>query len=96
MGEIAQRLADVVIVTDDNPRSEVPAAIRAQILAAVPEAEEIGDRRAAIRHAVEQARAGDTVIVAGKGHENGQTVGADTLPFSDHEEVRAAIAEASR
>lgn len=96
MGEIAKRLADVVIVTDDNPRSEVPATIRAEILAAVPEAEEIGDRRAAIRHAVEQARAGDTVIVAGKGHENGQTVGADTLPFSDHEEVRAAIAEASR
>jgi UDP-N-acetylmuramoyl-L-alanyl-D-glutamate--2,6-diaminopimelate ligase len=74
----------------------VPAAIRAQILAAVPEAEEIGDRRAAIRRAVEQARAGDTVIIAGKGHENGQTVGADTLPFSDHEEVRAAIAEAAR
>ncbi|WP_061929532.1 UDP-N-acetylmuramoyl-L-alanyl-D-glutamate--2,6-diaminopimelate ligase [Aureimonas sp. AU22] len=96
MGEIAGRLADIVIVTDDNPRSEVPSEIRAEILAAVPAAEEIGDRRAAIRHAVELSRAGDTVIVAGKGHENGQTAAGATLPFSDHEEVRAAIAGAAR
>ncbi|WP_182087164.1 UDP-N-acetylmuramoyl-L-alanyl-D-glutamate--2,6-diaminopimelate ligase [Aureimonas sp. ME7] len=92
MGEIAGRLADIVIVTDDNPRSEVPAEIRAAILEAVPSAEEIGDRRAAIRQAIGEARSGDTIIVAGKGHENGQTVGNATLPFSDHEEVRLAIA----
>lgn len=91
MGEIATRLADVVIVTDDNPRSEVPAEIRAAILAAAPGAIEIGDRRKAIHEAVALLRAGDTLIVAGKGHEEGQTIGAETLPFSDHEEVRAAL-----
>jgi UDP-N-acetylmuramoyl-L-alanyl-D-glutamate--2,6-diaminopimelate ligase len=93
MGEIATRLADVVIVTDDNPRSEVPAEIRAAILAAAPGAIEIGDRRRAIHDAVSMLHAGDTLIVAGKGHEEGQTVGAETLPFSDHEEVRAALRE---
>ncbi len=91
MGGIANRLADVVIVTDDNPRSEVPAAIRAEILAGAPGATEIGDRREAIRTAVAMLAAGDTLIVAGKGHEEGQTVGAITLPFSDHAEVRDAI-----
>jgi UDP-N-acetylmuramoyl-L-alanyl-D-glutamate--2,6-diaminopimelate ligase len=93
MGEIATRLADVTIVTDDNPRSEVPAEIRASILAAAPGAVEIGDRHAAIRTAVEMLHAGDTLIVAGKGHEEGQTVGAETFPFSDHEEVRKALRE---
>jgi UDP-N-acetylmuramoyl-L-alanyl-D-glutamate--2,6-diaminopimelate ligase len=93
MGEIATRLADVVIVTDDNPRSEVPAEIRAAILAAAPGAIEIGDRRRAIHEAVAMLEAGDTLIVAGKGHEEGQTVGDQTLPFSDHAEVRAALAE---
>jgi UDP-N-acetylmuramoyl-L-alanyl-D-glutamate--2,6-diaminopimelate ligase len=93
MGEIATRLADVVIVTDDNPRSEVPAEIRAAILAAAPGAIEIGDRREAIHEAVAMLHAGDTLIVAGKGHEEGQTIGAETLPFSDHEEVRAALRE---
>ncbi|KQT88339.1 UDP-N-acetylmuramoyl-L-alanyl-D-glutamate--2,6-diaminopimelate ligase [Aurantimonas sp. Leaf443] len=96
MGEIAHRLADTVIVTDDNPRSEDPAAIRAAIMEAAPGAREVADRRAAIRLAVLEARAGDTVLVAGKGHEVGQTVGTVTHPFSDHEEVRAAIAEAAR
>ncbi|MEQ1950378.1 UDP-N-acetylmuramoyl-L-alanyl-D-glutamate--2,6-diaminopimelate ligase [Mesorhizobium sp. CN2-181] len=91
MGEIATRLADVTIVTDDNPRSEVPAAIRAAILAAAPGAIEIGDRREAIHSAVDMLRAGDTLIVAGKGHEEGQTIGSETLPFSDHEEVRKAL-----
>ena len=95
MGEIATRLADVVIVTDDNPRSEVPAEIRAAILAAAPGAVEIGDRRQAIRHGVGLLHAGDTLIVAGKGHEVGQTIGAETHHFSDHEEVRAALAEVS-
>ncbi|RUY85666.1 UDP-N-acetylmuramoyl-L-alanyl-D-glutamate--2,6-diaminopimelate ligase, partial [Mesorhizobium sp. M7A.F.Ca.CA.003.01.2.1] len=93
MGEIATRLADVVIVTDDNPRSEVPETIRAAILAAAPGAIEIGDRRQAIHEAVAMLHAGDTLIVAGKGHEEGQTIGSETLHFSDHEEVRAALTE---
>jgi UDP-N-acetylmuramoyl-L-alanyl-D-glutamate--2,6-diaminopimelate ligase len=91
MGEIATRLADVTIVTDDNPRSEVPADIRAAILAGAPGAIEIGDRHEAIRTAVDMLRTGDTLIVAGKGHEEGQTIGSETLPFSDHEEVRKAL-----
>jgi UDP-N-acetylmuramoyl-L-alanyl-D-glutamate--2,6-diaminopimelate ligase len=93
MGEIATRLADVVIVTDDNPRSEVPAEIRAAILSAAPGAIEIGDRRAAIREAIAMLHAGDTLIVAGKGHEIGQTIGAETFHFSDHEEVLSALRE---
>ena len=93
MGEIATRLADVVIVTDDNPRSEVPETIRAEILAAAPSAIEIGDRRKAIHEAVAMLKSGDTLVVAGKGHENGQTIGTVTLPFSDHEEVLAALRE---
>ncbi|MBZ9682210.1 UDP-N-acetylmuramoyl-L-alanyl-D-glutamate--2,6-diaminopimelate ligase [Mesorhizobium sp. B2-3-14] len=93
MGEIATRLADVVIVTDDNPRSEVPETIRAAILGAAPGAMEIGDRRKAIHEAVGMLHAGDTLIVAGKGHEEGQTIGSETLHFSDHEEVRAALRE---
>ncbi|MBB5666990.1 UDP-N-acetylmuramoyl-L-alanyl-D-glutamate--2,6-diaminopimelate ligase [Rhizobium leguminosarum] len=93
MGEIACRLADVVIVTDDNPRSEEPAAIRAEIMAAASGASEIADRAAAIREAVGMLRSGDTLIVAGKGHEEGQTIGSVTLPFSDHAEVRKALEE---
>lgn len=96
MGEIATRLADVTIVTDDNPRTEVPADIRAAIMAAAPGAIEIGDRRKAIHEAVAMLRAGDTLIVAGKGHEEGQTVGAETLPFSDHDEVRMALKEVAQ
>ncbi|MGE7368215.1 UDP-N-acetylmuramoyl-L-alanyl-D-glutamate--2,6-diaminopimelate ligase [Neorhizobium sp. NPDC001467] len=91
MGEIATRLADVVIVTDDNPRSEQPETIRSEIMAAAPGAIEIGDRAKAIRHAVSLLHAGDTLIVAGKGHEEGQTIGSTTLPFSDHVEVRKAL-----
>ncbi|MDH4990578.1 UDP-N-acetylmuramoyl-L-alanyl-D-glutamate--2,6-diaminopimelate ligase [Aquamicrobium lusatiense] len=96
MGEIATRLANVTIVTDDNPRTEVPAEIRAAIMAAAPGAIEIGDRRKAIHEAVAMLRAGDTLIVAGKGHEEGQTVGAETLPFSDHDEVRLALKEVAQ
>ncbi|MEJ6784334.1 UDP-N-acetylmuramoyl-L-alanyl-D-glutamate--2,6-diaminopimelate ligase [Aminobacter sp. Piv2-1] len=92
MGEIATRLADVTIVTDDNPRSEVPETIRAAIMAAAPGAIEIGDRRQAIHEAVAMLHEGDTLIVAGKGHEEGQTIGSQTLHFSDHEEVRKALA----
>ncbi len=93
MGEIAARLADRVIVTDDNPRTEEPAAIRAAILGTATGAEEIGDRAEAIRSGVRGLQPGDVLVVAGKGHETGQIVGDRVLPFSDHEAVRAAIAE---
>ncbi len=92
MGRIAVEKADIVIVTDDNPRSEDPAGIRAEILKAAPGAREIGDRGEAIRAAVEELRPGDVLVVAGKGHETGQIVGDRVLPFSDHDAVRAAIA----
>ncbi len=92
MGRIANDKADVVIVTDDNPRSEDPAAIRAEVMKAAPRAREIGDRAEAIRTAVGELRGGDILVVAGKGHETGQIIGDRTLPFSDHDEVRAAIA----
>lgn len=91
MGEIATRLADIVIVTDDNPRSEEPEQIRSEIMAAAPGAIEIADRAEAIRHAVSQLASGDTLIVAGKGHEEGQTIGSTVLPFSDHVELRKAL-----
>ncbi|MCZ7658034.1 MAG: UDP-N-acetylmuramoyl-L-alanyl-D-glutamate--2,6-diaminopimelate ligase [Xanthobacteraceae bacterium] len=93
MGEIAAAHADRVIVTDDNPRSEDPAAIRAAILAAAPGATEIADRGAAIRAAVLALEAGDALLIAGKGHETGQIVGDRVLPFSDHEAVAAALKE---
>jgi UDP-N-acetylmuramoyl-L-alanyl-D-glutamate--2,6-diaminopimelate ligase len=92
MGEIATRLADKVIVTDDNPRSEDPAAIRAAVLAAAPGAVEIGDRRLAIETAVSELESGDVLLIAGKGHEPGQIVGKTVLPFSDHDVAREAIA----
>ena len=92
MGKIAVDLADVVIVTDDNPRTEDPAAIRAQILAAAPAAREIGDRGEAVREAVAMLAPGDVLLVAGKGHEPGQIVGDKVLPFSDHEAIATAIA----
>jgi UDP-N-acetylmuramoyl-L-alanyl-D-glutamate--2,6-diaminopimelate ligase len=93
MGAIAAAKADRVIVTDDNPRSEPPAAIRAEILAAVPRALEIGDRAEAIRFAIAGLEAGDVLVIAGKGHESGQIVGDKVLPFTDHEAVAAALAE---
>jgi UDP-N-acetylmuramoyl-L-alanyl-D-glutamate--2,6-diaminopimelate ligase len=92
MGRIALEKADLAIVTDDNPRSEDPAAIRAEILKGAPGAREIGDRALAIRTAVSDLRPGDILVVAGKGHETGQIIGDRILPFSDHDEVRAAIA----
>ncbi len=94
MGRIAAEKADVVIVTDDNPRGETPAAIRAEILAGAPGATEIGDRAEAIRAAVAMLNAGDVLVVAGKGHETGQIVGDRTLPFSDHDSIRAAVVAA--
>lgn len=94
MGRIAVEKADIVIVTDDNPRSEVPAAIRGEILAAAPGAREIGDRAEAIGAAVAMMGEGDVVLVAGKGHETGQIVGDRVLPFSDHEVLRKALEQA--
>lgn len=91
MGEAAARLADWAIVTDDNPRSEDPALIRAAVREGCPAAAEIGDRRAAIWAAVETLRDGDVLVVAGKGHEQGQIVGTETLPFDDVAEVAAAL-----
>ena len=91
MGAIAAAHADRVIVTDDNPRSEDPAAIRAAILAAAPGAAEIGDRAEAIRAGIAGLAPGDVLVVAGKGHESGQIVGDRVLPFSDHQAVAAAL-----
>lgn len=83
MGQTAADLADHVIVTDDNPRSEDPAAIRAAIMAGAPGAEEMGGRRDAIAAAIAKARSGDIVLLAGKGHEQGQVIGERVLPFDD-------------
>jgi UDP-N-acetylmuramoyl-L-alanyl-D-glutamate--2,6-diaminopimelate ligase len=97
MGRIAAELADLVVVTDDNPRSEDPAAIRREILAGTAQAGtaarvvEIGDRREAIDHAVAWAAPGDVVLIAGKGHETGQTRGGQTQPFDDRIELAAAL-----
>ena len=91
MGEISARLADATIVTDDNPRSEDAASIRAEILAAVPGALEIGDRAEAIDKAVTDISEGDIAVIAGKGHETGQIVGEEILPFDDLLVARAAI-----
>jgi UDP-N-acetylmuramoyl-L-alanyl-D-glutamate--2,6-diaminopimelate ligase len=91
MGEIAARMADRVIITDDNPRSENPATIRAEIRKHAPGAIEIADRGEAIHAAVADLRDGDVLLIAGKGHETGQIVGDRILPFSDHEAVAAAL-----
>ena len=93
MGAVAAEKADRVIVTDDNPRSENPAAIRAAILAAAGGAAEIGDRRDAIRAAIAELRRGDVLLVAGKGHETGQIIGDRVVEFSDHEAVATALKE---
>ena len=95
MGEIAARLADVVIVTDDNPRTEVAAQIRSEIMIAAKGAREIGDRSSAISAALKMLKAGDTLIVAGKGHEEGQIINGVVHPFSDHAEIREGLAELS-
>jgi UDP-N-acetylmuramoyl-L-alanyl-D-glutamate--2,6-diaminopimelate ligase len=91
MGAIAAQLADRVVVTDDNPRSEDPAAIRAAILAGCPRGVEIGDRRKAIAASISELSPGDVLLIAGKGHETGQIIGKQVLPFSDHEAVAAAL-----
>ncbi|MEE8444522.1 MAG: cyanophycin synthetase, partial [Alphaproteobacteria bacterium] len=91
MGEIAARFADRVIVTDDNPRGEDAAEIRRQVMAGCPAAQEIGDRAEAIRAGVSALGPGDILVVAGKGHETGQIVGTETLPFNEFDAVRAAV-----
>ena len=91
MGKVAIAKADLAIVTDDNPRSENPAAIRGEILSAAPGAVEIGDRATAIAEAVGRLERGDVLLVAGRGHETGQTIGTTVIPFSDHDAVQAAL-----
>lgn len=91
MGRIAATLADIAIITDDNPRTENPAAIRAAMMADAPGAQEIEGRHEAIRHAVSLLQAGDVLVVAGKGHEQGQIVGDNVLPFDDVKEVQSAM-----
>ncbi len=94
MGEVAARLADQVIVTDDNPRSEDPALIRREVLAGAGASEhvrEIGDRAAAITESIEALQSGDVLLIAGKGHETGQIIGERTLPFSDAECARSVL-----
>jgi UDP-N-acetylmuramoyl-L-alanyl-D-glutamate--2,6-diaminopimelate ligase len=93
MGRIASRLADLVYVTDDNPRSEDAAAIRAAILQGAPDAVEIAGRGDAIRAVLGEARAGDIVLLAGKGHERGQIIGDRVLPFDDGEVARRIAGE---
>jgi UDP-N-acetylmuramoyl-L-alanyl-D-glutamate--2,6-diaminopimelate ligase len=88
MGAVAVASSEHVIVTDDNPRGEDPAAIRAAILAAAPGAIEVGDRRTAIAEAIAGAAKGDIILLAGKGHETGQVVGTRVLPFDDAQVAR--------
>jgi UDP-N-acetylmuramoyl-L-alanyl-D-glutamate--2,6-diaminopimelate ligase len=92
MGAAARAHADVLYVTDDNPRSEVPSAIRAEILAACPEANEVGDRAEAILRGVDALGPGDALLIAGKGHESGQIIGGNVFPFDDAEQASIAVA----
>jgi UDP-N-acetylmuramoyl-L-alanyl-D-glutamate--2,6-diaminopimelate ligase len=104
MGAAAAGSADVVVVTDDNPRSEDPSAIRSAVLAGAREAArtsaaevvEVPDRAEAIRHVVALAGPGDVLLIAGKGHEQGQEVAGAVHPFDDRDQLRAALAEQSR
>ncbi len=91
MGAIAERQADVVIVTDDNPRNEDANAIRANILRGATSATEIGDRAEAIRAAITMMKPGDAVMIAGKGHETGQIIKGVVHPFSDQDVARAVL-----
>ncbi|MDZ4095968.1 MAG: UDP-N-acetylmuramoyl-L-alanyl-D-glutamate--2,6-diaminopimelate ligase [Paracoccaceae bacterium] len=92
MGQAARAHADVLFVTDDNPRSEDPASIRAAILAACPEASEVGDRAEAILRGVDTLQPGDALLIAGKGHETGQVIAGDIYPFDDVEQASVAVA----
>jgi len=92
MGQAAAAHADLVFVTDDNPRSEDPATIRAAVMEGVPEATEVGDRAEAILRGIDAIGPGDALLIAGKGHETGQTIGDDVLPFDDVEQASVAVA----
>lgn len=92
MGQAAAAHADLVFVTDDNPRSEDPATIRAAVMEGVPEATEVGDRAEAILRGIDAIGTGDALLIAGKGHETGQTIGDDVLPFDDVEQASVAVA----
>ena len=92
MGQAAAEHADTVFVTDDNPRSEDPASIRAAVMAGAPEGVEVGDRAEAILRGVDALGPGDALLIAGKGHETGQIVGDDVLPFDDAEQASVAVA----
>jgi UDP-N-acetylmuramoyl-L-alanyl-D-glutamate--2,6-diaminopimelate ligase len=95
MGEVASRLADRIIVTDDNPRGEAPQAIRAAVLSGCPDAHEVGDRARAIETALNDLGPGDVVVVAGKGHEQGQTIAGVVHPFDDVSVIRDLVGVAS-
>ena len=92
MGAAAADHADVVFVTDDNPRTEVPALIRQDVMQGCPNANEIGDRAEAILAGVDALGPGDTLLIAGKGHETGQTIGTDVYPFDDTEQASISVA----
>jgi UDP-N-acetylmuramoyl-L-alanyl-D-glutamate--2,6-diaminopimelate ligase len=92
MGAAAAKHADVVYVTDDNPRTEDPASIRAAVLEGCPEANEVGDRAEAILRGVDALGPGDALLIAGKGHESGQIIGTDIYPFDDAEQASVAVA----
>ena len=92
MGQAAAAHADLVFVTDDNPRSEDPATIRAAVMEGAPEATEVGDRAEAILRGIDAIGTGDALLIAGKGHETGQTIGDDVLPFDDVEQASVAVA----
>ena len=92
MGAAARDHADVLYVTDDNPRSEDPASIRAAIMAACPDANEVGDRAEAILLGVDALGPGDALLIAGKGHESGQTIAGSVYPFDDVEQASIAVA----
>jgi len=92
MGAAAAANADVVFVTDDNPRSEAPARIRAAVMEGCPDATEVGDRAEAILRGIDVLAPGDALLIAGKGHETGQTIGDDVLPFDDVEQASVAVA----
>jgi UDP-N-acetylmuramoyl-L-alanyl-D-glutamate--2,6-diaminopimelate ligase len=92
MGKIAADLADEVVITDDNPRFEDAATIRAEIAAAAPRAHVVGDRTKAIAFALEKAAANDVILLAGKGHESGQIIAGETIPFDDRDVARKPLA----
>jgi UDP-N-acetylmuramoyl-L-alanyl-D-glutamate--2,6-diaminopimelate ligase len=91
MGQIAYQNSDLVIVTDDNPRDELPSKIREDILQGCPNAIEIGDRNSAIKFAVSKLQDNDLLLIAGKGHESTQTIGMESLPFDDYTVSKEAI-----